>query len=65
MGKRSKRQKVVALTKTKKDTKGLKERLMEKAKKCLDTYSHCFVFSHENMTTVPFRALQQEWKDSK
>jgi len=63
---KSRRNKVVNLTKTKKrPTSEFKTALVEKLQKSLNRYTNVFVFSHENMTTVPFRFIQQEWKDSK
>lgn len=65
MGKISKRNKAVSLTKTKKKTKSFKELLIEKIKKNCDKYDNIFVFSHENMRTNPFRDIQQTFSDSK
>lgn len=64
MGK-SKRNKLVSLTKTKKKTKDFKELLVEKIKGNIDKYENVFVFSHENMRTNPFRDIQQTFSDSK
>jgi len=64
MGK-SKRSKVVHLTKTKKKPKDNKTLWVEKIRGFVNKYENAFVFSHENMTTVPFRAIQAEFADSK
>eukprot|EP01017_Pseudomicrothorax_dubius_P009115 TRINITY_DN1304_c0_g2_i1.p1 TRINITY_DN1304_c0_g2~~TRINITY_DN1304_c0_g2_i1.p1 ORF type:complete len:221 (-),score=52.54 TRINITY_DN1304_c0_g2_i1:151-813(-) len=65
MGKRSKRSKVISLTKTKKKGRDHRAELIQKVRGLLDKYYNCFVFSHQNMTTTPFRDLQLEWKDSR
>lgn len=62
---RSKRSKVVHLTKTKKQPKDSKTVWVEKVRTFVNKYDNIFVFSHENMTTVPFRAIQAEFADSK
>ena len=65
MGKISKRNKVVSLTKTKKKTKSFKELLVEKIHKTITKFDNIFVFSHENMRTNPFRDIQKNLKSSK
>lgn len=64
MGK-SKRNKAISLTKTKKKTKSFKEELIEKIKECIGKYENLFVFSHANMRTNPFRDIQVDFNDSK
>mmetsp|Transcript_20989 Transcript_20989/g.18321 ORF Transcript_20989/g.18321 Transcript_20989/m.18321 type:complete len:133 (-) Transcript_20989:394-792(-) len=64
MGK-SKRSKVVHLTKTKKKTQDNKKILVDKIRSYFDGFENKFVFSYQNMTTNPFRALQGELQDSK
>lgn len=64
MGK-SKRNKVVSLTKTAKKDKSFKEELIAKIRESLEKYENLFVFSHTNMTTNPFRDIQQTFSDSK
>ena len=55
MGK-SKRNKSLALTKTKKkDQKEVKVNLVETLNKCFDKYENLFLFEYRNMTTNPFR----------
>jgi len=62
----TKRSRVIPLTKTKKKrTKAIKTDLVEKIHKHLAKYNNVFVFQHENMTSVPFRKIQLEWRDSK
>jgi len=64
MGK-SKRSRVIALTKTKKKAKDHKLVVVDRIRKYVDTYQNIFVFDHENMTTAPFRALQAEFTQTK
>lgn len=64
MGK-SKRAKVVNLTKTKKKAKDHKLAWHNKVRDFVERFENIFVFSHENMTTVPFRAIQTDFTDSK
>ena len=64
MGK-SKRSKAVYLTKTKKKTKDHKTMRHDKIRDYVKKFENIYVFSHENMTTVPFRAIQAEFSDSK
>jgi len=63
---KSRRIKKIALTKTKKrPSSDFKTALVEKIHKALTKYNNVFVFSHEHMTTIPFRHIQAEWKDAK
>ena len=55
---RTKRQKVVALTKVKKQGKEAKGSWVEKVQEALDTYKNSFVLSFENMRSGPFRQIQ-------
>lgn len=55
---KSKRSKVVALTKTKKDPTGHKQKIQNKLNECVQKYENIYLFSHENMTTIPFREIQ-------
>lgn len=54
---RSKRNKVVALTKTKSKTKAHKIELVEKVQSLIDKFENIFVFSFHNMRTPPFREI--------
>lgn len=54
---RSKRNKIVALTKTKSKTKAHKVELVEKVKSYVDKFENIFVFSFHNMRTPPFREI--------
>jgi mRNA turnover protein 4 len=63
---RSKRNKVIPLTKTKKTIdKDKKEELIENVKGYLDEYSYVYVFKYKNMTNLPMQELRTYWKDSK
>ena len=62
---KSKRNKVVSLTKTKKKTKDHKTSLIDKIHKYVDSYERMYVFSYSNMRTNPFRLVQSQLSDSK
>ncbi|KRW99699.1 hypothetical protein PPERSA_03500 [Pseudocohnilembus persalinus] len=62
---KSKRSKVVKFTKTSKKTADHKEQLVTKIHQCLEKYDSLYLFKHDNMTTVPFRQIQEELSDSK
>ncbi|GLI63082.1 hypothetical protein VaNZ11_005984 [Volvox africanus] len=61
---KSKRNKVVSLTKVKKKDRVWKEGLLEKIRQCLDTYPNVYVFKHYNMRTERFKQLRDDLKDS-
>lgn len=63
---KSKRNKVVSLTKTKKSNVSEKKLdLVEKIQKYLDNYKYCYVFQSKNMTVMPMQELRNYWSDSK
>ena len=63
---RTKRQKVVALTKTKKQGREAKENWVQLVQEAVDTYKNMFVLSFKNMRTGPFRTIKQAMRtDSK
>jgi mRNA turnover protein 4 len=63
---KSRRIKKVALTKTKKrPTSDLKQAAVQKIHKAFPKFTNVFAFTHEHMTTLPFREIQQDWKDAK
>lgn len=63
---KTKRGKIISLTKTKKKAPEHKELLVTRIRQALKKYQRVIVFQHQNMTTVPFRELQQSWSnDSK
>ena len=65
MGKVSKRNKVVSLTKTKKMDKGHKTKIFETAQSLLQGYPFAFVLSFANFKTAPFQRIREQWTDSK
>ena len=62
---RSKRNKVVSLTKVKKKGRQAKEEMVEHIHDALTKYKRCFVLSFENMRTGPFKKIQGAMRDSK
>ena len=54
---RSKRNKVVPLTKVKKQGRSAKEDLLENVQEAVDTYKNTFVLSFANMRAGPFKNL--------
>ena len=62
---KSRRDKPISLTKTKKHGRASKERLVEDIRECLSTYSSVYVFEVENMRNVKFKELREEWGGSR
>lgn len=58
---KSKRNKVVPLTKVKKSNKptGKKDKLIEKVEACIDTYDYVYAFRYKNMTAMPMQELRK------
>ena len=54
---RSKRNKVVSLTKVKKKGREAKEEMVESIQQALTKFKRCFVLSFENMRTGPFKSI--------
>jgi mRNA turnover protein 4 len=54
---KSKRNKVVSLTKTKKKGREAKEELVDRIKEAVENYKNCFIVSYENMRTGPFKSI--------
>ena len=54
---RSKRNKVVALTKVKKKGREAKEDMIEQIQQSLSNFKRCFVLSFANIRTGPFKKL--------
>lgn len=52
---KSKRNKMVSLTKTKKKGREGKEELVDKIQDCCDQYKHAYIVSYENMRSTPFK----------
>ena len=62
---RSKRHKVVSLTKTKSKDKDFKTAQINELRDAMDEYESVFVFSYENMRTVVFKEVRDHFKGSK
>ena len=62
---RSKRVKVISLTKTQKKGSDLKTKIITDIRDSLDAYENVFVFNYENMRTVIFRDVRNHFSDSK
>ena len=62
---KSKRAKVVALSKVKKKGRDSKEKLVENIHKSVDEYKYLYVLQSKNMTTNPFKKIRKEFNDSK
>lgn len=62
---KARRNKVVALTKVKKDVHALKDSLVQKIHSYADNFKAIYVITYENMTTNPFKALREELSDCK
>ncbi|TAQ84621.1 hypothetical protein B7494_g7052 [Chlorociboria aeruginascens] len=60
---KSKRAKVVHLTKVDKKGKELTIKLFANVRECLDQYQHCFVFSIENMRNTYLKDVRNEFAD--
>jgi mRNA turnover protein 4 len=62
---KSKRAKVVHLTKVDKKGKELTLKLFSNVRGCLDQYQYCFVFSVENMRNTYLKDVRSEFADSR
>jgi hypothetical protein len=62
---KSKRAKVVHLTKVDKKGKELTIKLFDNVRACLDQYQHCFVFSVENMRNTYLKDVRTDLSDSR
>ncbi len=62
---KSKRAKVVHLTKVDKKGKELTIKLFANVRECLDLYQHCFVFSVDNMRNTYLKDVRNELSDSR
>ncbi|KAK7119069.1 hypothetical protein R3I94_021047 [Phoxinus phoxinus] len=62
---KSKRDKKVSLTKTKKKGLESKQHLIEELRKCADIYRYVFVFSVENMRNNRLKDIRTAWKHSR
>lgn len=59
---KSKRNKIVSLTKTRSKGREGKEALVESIRACLDQYPKCYVFRFRNMKNVALKKLREEMK---
>ena len=55
---KSKRNKIVPLTKVKKHGKEGKMQLVEKIQECIEKFENSYVLSFENMRASPFKTMQ-------
>ncbi|KAI9718032.1 MAG: hypothetical protein M1812_004290 [Candelaria pacifica] len=62
---KSKRAKVVHLSKTEKKGKELTYKLFANIRECLDKYQYCYVFSVENMRNTYLKEVRTEFTDSR
>ena len=62
---KSKRNKLVSLTQTKKKGFELKSSLIKEVQECVDKYARIFVFSVENMRNSKLKDVRNEWKHSR
>ncbi|BFZ21104.1 hypothetical protein BsWGS_24143 [Bradybaena similaris] len=62
---KSKRDKKVSLTQTRKKGLELKQKLIEKIRETADKYANIFTFSVHNMRNVQLKEIRQEWSHSR
>lgn len=62
---KSKRDKKISLTQTKKKGLKLKKKLVEDIHECIDKYAHIFTFSVQNMRNNKLKDVRQEWNESR
>eukprot|EP00471_Norrisiella_sphaerica_P011878 CAMPEP_0184499850 /NCGR_PEP_ID=MMETSP0113_2-20130426/42772_1 /TAXON_ID=91329 /ORGANISM="Norrisiella sphaerica, Strain BC52" /LENGTH=219 /DNA_ID=CAMNT_0026887937 /DNA_START=39 /DNA_END=698 /DNA_ORIENTATION=+ len=62
---KSKRAKIVHLTKTKKKGREKGDAFIEEVRDCVDEFSNIFLFEVENMRNAAFKALRTKWTDSR
>lgn len=62
---KSKRNKLVSLTQTKKKGLELKSSLIKQVQECVDSYARVFVFSVENMRNSKLKDVRNDWKHSR
>ncbi|KAJ3044151.1 mRNA turnover and ribosome assembly protein, partial [Rhizophlyctis rosea] len=62
---KSKRSKIVSLTKTDKKGREGKDALFTAIREAVDTYSHIYTFSVENMRNTFLKDVRNDWKDSR
>ncbi|KAG5369988.1 Ribosome assembly factor mrt4 [Yarrowia sp. C11] len=62
---KSKRNKIIALTKVEKKTREDKEVIVDEIHNYLDEHKYCFVFSVEGMRNTFFKDLRTDWRGSR
>ena len=62
---RSKRNKVVSLTKTVSKGKDFKQKTIGLVRGAIDEYKHVFVLKFENMRDTKFKEIRMDWKESR
>lgn len=62
---KSKRAKVIHLSKVDKKGKELTLKLFSNVRECLDEYQYCFVFSVENMRNTYLKDVRNDFNDSR
>lgn len=62
---KSKRNKKVSLTQTRKKGLELKQKLIEEIRDCVDRYARIFIFSVQNMRNSKLKDVRAEWKHSR
>lgn len=62
---KSKRDKKISLTQTKKKGLDLKKKLVQDIHDCVDKYAHIFTFSMQNIRNNKLKDVRQEWSQSR
>ncbi|KAF5301875.1 hypothetical protein FQR65_LT08707 [Abscondita terminalis] len=62
---KSKRDKKVSLTNTRKKGLVLKQKIVEDIRGCIDKFTSIYVFTYKNMRTDKMQSIRQEWKPSR
>jgi mRNA turnover protein 4 len=62
---RSKRNKVVSLTKTRGKGRAGKTKLVEELRNAIDEYKHIYVFSFENLRASMFKDIRAHFRESR
>ncbi|KAL3076824.1 hypothetical protein niasHT_033726 [Heterodera trifolii] len=61
---KSKRDRVVSLTKVKKKSREGKENILKEVRECVEQYKHLFVFSTENLRSARLSEVRQHFKQN-
>eukprot|EP00039_Didymoeca_costata_P019806 m.339001 g.339001 ORF g.339001 m.339001 type:complete len:219 (+) comp18628_c0_seq1:164-820(+) len=62
---KSKRQKLVSLTRTDKKGHQMKEKLINEIRDCVNDYESIYLFIVENMRNAKLKDVRKEWRDSR